>query len=105
MGSVYAVTRNRNGRKTQYRTIKYKIHRKWKSEILGRIEIIQKGEAREVLKQRERQIILGQYGLLLYPISPKKIIGPPEPSSDPQRSTGTFLVESVKSTSSANIEN
>ena len=64
MGSVYTVERNRNGRKTQYRTIKYKIHGKWNSEILGRIEIIQKGEAREVLKQRERQIKLGQYGLL-----------------------------------------
>ncbi|MDA2920583.1 site-specific integrase [Desulfobacterota bacterium AH_259_B03_O07] len=63
MGSVYTINRIRNGRKFQYRVIKYKVQGKWRTEILGRLEIVQKGWAREVLKDRERKIKLGEFGL------------------------------------------
>jgi integrase len=63
MGSVYTITRTRKGSKHKYRVIKYKIHGRWKPQILGRAEIVPKGFAKEVLKERERQIKRGEFGL------------------------------------------
>ena len=63
MGSVYTINRFRNDKKIQYRVIKYKVQGEWRAEILGRLEVVQKGWAKEVLKNRERKIKLGEFGL------------------------------------------
>lgn len=53
MGSVFNIIRSNNGKKIQYRVIKYKFQGKWKQELLGRIELVPKGLAREILLDRE----------------------------------------------------
>jgi len=64
MGSTYIVSRKTSKQIIKYRAIKYKFHGKWKEEILGQSDLIQKGYARRILQKREKAIALGNYGII-----------------------------------------
>lgn len=65
MGSVFVRTRTHNdGKKADYWVIEYRINGKLRRETVGKVGIVTKTIARELLKKRELQVKLGQWDMI-----------------------------------------
>ncbi|MGE5443320.1 MAG: hypothetical protein ACM3SR_01805 [Ignavibacteriales bacterium] len=65
MGSVFVRTRtHKDGKKADYWVIEYRVSGKPRRETLGRVGVVTKTIARELLKKRELQVKLGQWDMI-----------------------------------------
>mgnify|MGYP001773950704 CR=1 FL=1 len=65
MGSIFIRTRTaKDGKQNKYWVIEYRIGDRLRRETVGRLGIVTKGIAKELLKKRELQVKLGQWNMI-----------------------------------------
>jgi hypothetical protein len=65
MGSVFVRTRtHKHGKKVDYWVIEYRVNGKPRRETAGKVGIVTKTIARELLKKRQLQVKLGQWDMI-----------------------------------------